>query len=422
MANQVYANNREVSCKAADGKSICAFPDVCLSPPSPPAGPIPIPYPNTGLASDTTDGSKTVKISGKEVMLKDRSYFKKSIGDEAATKSLGMGVVTHQIQGKVYFTSWSMDVKFEGENVVRHLDMTTHNHASDPGQTPPWPYLDMMSANEAAKCDGDKKKEKKACEDFVPYGTKDPCPAPPEGLASKKGADKFGKNIAEDRDGAAQCLAARRCSLQPYEAEKGGGGCCPGQTPHHLVEASAFHIKGRGESTGDLSTGENVKLEGCTNYDMKKAPCICVEGAGHGVGTHGLMHTFQSATAMKCEVGGFKDVSGGTAMVKNKKGQLSKPLRHPTTTVSDAQKSGAKAVSQSFPESGCSEECIEAQLKAYHEESPPKGAGLKPDQKIKAVHTCKPDAKRLAEAEAKVAERKAKFDAIAKKASLLTAK
>jgi hypothetical protein len=145
MANDVFANGREISCKAADGKSICAFPDVCLSPPSPPAGPVPIPYPNTGFATDTTSGSKTVKISGKEVMLKDKSYFKKSTGDEAATKSLGMGVVTHQLQGKVYFNSWSMNVKFEGENVVRHLDLTTHNHASQGPNTPPWPYSDSMS-------------------------------------------------------------------------------------------------------------------------------------------------------------------------------------------------------------------------------------------------------------------------------------
>ena len=35
--------------------------------------------------------------------------------------------------GKVYFNAWSMDVKVEGENVVRHLDMTTHNHGSGPG-------------------------------------------------------------------------------------------------------------------------------------------------------------------------------------------------------------------------------------------------------------------------------------------------
>src|SRR5439155_10681140 len=86
MSNEVYANGREVSCKAADGKSICAFPDVCLTPPTPPAGPIPIPYPNTGMASDTDGGSKTVQISGQEVMLKDSSDFKKSTGDEAATK------------------------------------------------------------------------------------------------------------------------------------------------------------------------------------------------------------------------------------------------------------------------------------------------------------------------------------------------
>ena len=85
MGNQVYANDMEVSCKAADGKSICAFPDVCFTPPQTPATPpgVPIPYPNTGLASDCTDGSTSVKISGQEVMLKNKSYFKKSMGDEA---------------------------------------------------------------------------------------------------------------------------------------------------------------------------------------------------------------------------------------------------------------------------------------------------------------------------------------------------
>ena len=117
MGNQVYANGREISCKAADGKSICAFPDVCLTPPPPPAGFIPVPYPNTGMASDSTNGSRTVQITGKEVMLKNKSYFKQSTGDEAATRSTPMGVVTHTITGKVYFNSWSMDVKVEGENV-----------------------------------------------------------------------------------------------------------------------------------------------------------------------------------------------------------------------------------------------------------------------------------------------------------------
>ncbi len=39
MANEVYANNMEVSCKAAAGKSICAFPDVCFTPPQTPGDP-----------------------------------------------------------------------------------------------------------------------------------------------------------------------------------------------------------------------------------------------------------------------------------------------------------------------------------------------------------------------------------------------
>src|SRR4029077_15314735 len=134
MGNQVYANGMEVSCKAANGKSICAMPDTCFTPPQTPATPpgVPIPYPNTGMASDTDQGSKTVQISGQEVMLKDSSCFKKSTGDEAGSAPK-KGLITSQITGKVYFTAWSMDVKIEGQNAVRHLDLTTHNHASLPG-------------------------------------------------------------------------------------------------------------------------------------------------------------------------------------------------------------------------------------------------------------------------------------------------
>lgn len=145
MGNDVFANGREVSCKAADGKSIASFPDVCFTPPENPATPpgVPVPYPNTGFATDATAGSKTVKIGGKEVMLQNKSYFKKSTGDEAGAAAK-KGVVTSTNRGKVYFNSWSMDVKFEGKNVVRHLDLTTHNHASLPGNGPPWPYQDDM--------------------------------------------------------------------------------------------------------------------------------------------------------------------------------------------------------------------------------------------------------------------------------------
>jgi hypothetical protein len=154
MANEVYANGMEIACKAAAGKSAAAFPDTCLSPPSPPAGPVPIPYPNTAFASDTTKGTTTVMISGQEVMMKDQSTFKKSIGDEAATKSLGMGVVTHTIQGEASFVAWSMDVKFEGANVDRHLDLMLHNEQCDPANTPPYIYVDGMVAGLPPKvCD-----------------------------------------------------------------------------------------------------------------------------------------------------------------------------------------------------------------------------------------------------------------------------
>jgi len=232
MGNNVFANGRELSCKSGDGKSICAFPDVCFTPPENPATPpgVPIPYPNTGMASDTTSGTKKVKITGKEVMLKNKSYFKKSVGDEAGSAAK-KGVVTSVNRGKVYFNSWSMDVKFEGENVVRHLDLTTHNHASPPANTTPWPFVDSsaMTAEQKKACAKDKKKEEKACEDYKPYKK--------DGLDVCKEAHLSGgisrtKGVATKRAKAAnanKCAAARRCRLLPYDAEPRDGvnGCCP---------------------------------------------------------------------------------------------------------------------------------------------------------------------------------------------------
>src|SRR5205809_3294847 len=104
MANEVYANNMEVACKAGQGKSICQFPDVCFTPPQTPATPpgVPIPYPNTGTAGDTTDGSTSVRIGNEEVMLKDKSSFKKSTGDEAGSAPK-KGLITSKTKGAVYF-------------------------------------------------------------------------------------------------------------------------------------------------------------------------------------------------------------------------------------------------------------------------------------------------------------------------------
>jgi len=206
MSNQVYANNMEVSCKQAAGKSICAFPDVCMTPPQTPATPpgVPIPYPNTGMASDTSDGSTGVKVSGQEVMLKNKSFFKKSTGDEAGAAPM-KGVVTHKNMGKVYFAAWSMDVKFEGENVVRHMDLTTHNHASEPPQTPPWMHVDAMAKSVRAKCAAEITTAEGACKGKTPSNC------------------------------GAACKKAQKCLLVP-KGKDNAACCAPHKTGHHMIE------------------------------------------------------------------------------------------------------------------------------------------------------------------------------------------
>ncbi len=159
MANEVFANDLEIACKAADGKSVACFPDPCFSPPSPSAGWILIPYANTAYAKDTTNASKTVFISGKPIMKKDVSYFKKSTGNEPAAGPKGQ--FTGVKKGKAYFTSWSMNVKVEGHNVDRHTDGMTHNHGSQSGNTGVWHYWDDEWGRDP--CNKEFKRVEKAC-------------------------------------------------------------------------------------------------------------------------------------------------------------------------------------------------------------------------------------------------------------------
>ena len=134
-----------------------------MTPPQTPATPpgVPIPYPNTGKASDLDKGSKKVKFSDNPVGLKNKSFFKTSMGDEAGSAPK-KGVVTSKTKGKVYFQAWSMDVKIEGENVCRHLDLTTNNHGSQPGDTSTWPHISKMSPANISEL------PKKPCEKSCP--------------------------------------------------------------------------------------------------------------------------------------------------------------------------------------------------------------------------------------------------------------
>jgi hypothetical protein len=341
MSNDVFANGREISCKKADGKSICAFPDVCFTPPQTPATPpgVPIPYPNTGMAKDTANGSKKVKISGKEVILRNKSYYKKSYGDEAGCAPK-KGVINSKNRGKVYFTTWSMDVKFEGKNVVRHLDLATHNHASQIGnESIPWLYSDSMAMvkNLSDDCKQEKKKFNDACGDHI---------------KKQKGGGHAGSIVLKPSNDAMcaddDCKKARECVLLPKAL-----GCCDSDDPnltmtgHHLLPNSMFQAAGeRGETSSNVA---GLKKRGKTPYTEQSAPCCCVESdaqSQNGDTEHGELHRETKKAFLRIMVDDDENL-----------------------TYEKAKKAVAKAhtdvVQDENGNSKCKAECIEAQLDIY---------------------------------------------------------
>lgn len=130
MALTVYAENMGFFHKGSGGKGI-APGDVCMTPPPPPAGPIPVPYVNIAQASDLTKGSKTVKIDGEPTALEDVSEVSTSSGNEPGSQP-PKGVVTATNKGKASFTMWSFTVKVEGKGVCRHGDPMFQNELCTP--------------------------------------------------------------------------------------------------------------------------------------------------------------------------------------------------------------------------------------------------------------------------------------------------
>ncbi|RWG53719.1 MAG: DUF4150 domain-containing protein [Mesorhizobium sp.] len=144
----VFANGLEISGKAVNAQTIAAFPDVCFTPPENPATPpgVPIPYPSFGMASDTEQGTSTVKIGNKTVNIKNKSDLSRTSGTEAGCAAK-KGLITSKNTGKGYFNSWSNDVKFDGEPVIRMTDLATNNHASPTGNTVTWPHTAAITVN-----------------------------------------------------------------------------------------------------------------------------------------------------------------------------------------------------------------------------------------------------------------------------------
>lgn len=132
MAKEVFANTREIMSKKSGTATVLGPIDVCHTPPPPPPllaakiG-IPIPYPNFSKSKDLAKGTTTVKIKKKMVAQKNKSYIKKSKGNNTATNHFKKGILNRKITAKTYATSWSFDVRVQKKNVVRQGDSTKHN-------------------------------------------------------------------------------------------------------------------------------------------------------------------------------------------------------------------------------------------------------------------------------------------------------
>ncbi|TWU40595.1 DUF4150 domain-containing protein [Novipirellula artificiosorum] len=105
--------------KGSGGMSL-VFPDVCKTPT--PGGPVPIPYPNLGKASDAM-GTTTVKADGKTIMVKGKKYVLSSLDEPG---SVG-GVISNTVKGPCEFLTYSFNVMVEGKNLCRMSDVLWHN-------------------------------------------------------------------------------------------------------------------------------------------------------------------------------------------------------------------------------------------------------------------------------------------------------
>ena len=135
------------------------------------------------------------------------------------------------------------------------------------------------------------------------------------------------------------CTRARKCNLVPYSNKivnnkktepANDGGCCPGQTGHHLIY--------------------DKMMEECkSNYSKGGAPTVCTEGLNQYVGSHGRVHS-----AMDKEV---KDLVGAGKATGGENGKMK---------MSDAINAAVNSHMSAFPLSRCSKNCIRKQLEEYY--------------------------------------------------------
>ncbi|WP_404977192.1 HNH/endonuclease VII fold toxin-2 domain-containing protein [Acidovorax sp. PRC11] len=91
-------------------------------------------------------------------------------------------------------------------------------------------------------------------------------------------------------------------------------------------------------------------FEGCPGYEPSEAPTVCVEGTNNTHGSHGMAHN-----ALMVELSNFEYPSG------------SKIPKGAEITKESAINAGVSSVRMAFPESGCDERCLKAQLHAFYD-------------------------------------------------------
>jgi hypothetical protein len=103
---------------------------------------VPTPLSNTVVAADLDNCAAHVTIAGSPVAHRD-SHFKKSTGNEVS-RPTGGGVVSHAVQGRAIFRSYSPNVFIAGKPAVRHADLLTQNHTGQTGNTPPSVWMSSV--------------------------------------------------------------------------------------------------------------------------------------------------------------------------------------------------------------------------------------------------------------------------------------
>lgn len=176
---------------------------------------------------------------------------------------------------------------------------------------------------------------------------------------SKDSGSKVLGDLQETLALTSRCLRARKCSLVPFSSkshigsraradqvqtsESNSGGCCPGQTGHHLIPGSL--IKPR----------PGKDQHGCKDYNHAAAPVVCVESTNQHSGSHKRVHD-----ALDAGLQHRVDISESPGWFDRP------PVRDGAMSMDEAIKAAAESHARAFPLSGCSKKCIEAQLKDYY--------------------------------------------------------